>query len=162
MSVSPTFFIVTCFSICLTMTSICLSLMLTPWSRKLPAPRSPDIWPDPSHPLSSGYHGDYCTIHEGFTCPDIITFVDATCLPLGMKYSMGSPTSGVMSPCAFLWCLFQSSLPVDFGDCSCLPWAFLPQRAPTPLAIPPVISFVFVVSRGIFTRTFLHPPHLHP
>ena len=74
-----------------------------------------------------------------------------TCLPFGMRYSLDSllplTTTTLMPLCAPL----NSTMPSISVTIACS-FGRLASNSSATLGRPPVISFVFVVSRGIFAR----------
>src|SRR3990172_3585846 len=149
--VSPGSLILTLLSICRTMTSMCLSLIRTPWSlytswisstRKRASSLSPC-----TRRMSCGL-GDPSMRDS----PARILSPSCTvmCFPRGMVYSRASPMSGTTWIFRFPLKSLPSRTTPSISEMTANSLGFLASKSSATRGRPPVMSFVFVVSRGIF------------
>ncbi len=94
----------------------------------------------------------------GFAGPSIIDSPARTwspsftvrCLPLAMRYSFGSPTSGVMMTLRLPLVSLPKLTTPSISEMTAWSFGLRASKSSATRGRPPVMSLVFVVSRGIF------------
>ena len=141
-------------SICRTMTSMCLSLIETPWSRYT-------SWISLTRNFCSSRGPLILRISWGSTGPSSIcsplAMKSRSCtrrnLETGMEYSFTVPSS----PVTMIFRLFFTVSPISMvpssSDSVAASFGVRASKSSATRGRPPVMSFVFSAPRGIFART---------